>query len=214
MVNQTSKIVFVLAMLNYILYHVTCCHYVSLCPVIKENTYSYLINKKWLQVLLFFPGDLAAVVPVAVATLTPFPLLAALVYYNIKNRLCPAEPKEKEMVDMKQDKEVIASLVNAKEDNNQNMRSESSMKLIINEDIIKAWSENLEHNEITWNYLQLGLQGVGFICISHHQGKPCVFNVGLHNLLTFTQISMILQFIHHSNQYLLVIDFIAAESSI
>jgi len=83
-------------------------------------------------------GDLAAVVPVAVATLTPFPLLAALVYYNIKNRLCPTEPKEKEMVDMKQDKEMIASLVNDKEDNNQNLRSESSMKLIINEEIIKA----------------------------------------------------------------------------
>jgi len=83
-------------------------------------------------------GDLAAVVPVAVATLTPFPLLAALVYYNIKSRLCPAEPKEKEMVDMKKDKEVIASLVNDKEDNNQNLRSESSMKLIINEEIIKA----------------------------------------------------------------------------
>ena len=28
-------------------------------------------------------GDLAAVVPVAVATLTPFPLLAALVYYRL-----------------------------------------------------------------------------------------------------------------------------------
>merc|ERR1711902_423135 len=53
-------------------------------------------------------GDLAAVVPVAVATLTPFPLLAALVYYNLKNRLCPAEPKEKEMVDMRKDKEAEA----------------------------------------------------------------------------------------------------------
>merc|ERR1719411_2339596 len=85
-------------------------------------------------------GDLAAVVPVAVATLTPFPLLAALVYYNLKNRLCPAEPKEKEMVDMRKDKEAEAmdSLVNGKEDSNQNLRSESSMKLILNEDIIKA----------------------------------------------------------------------------
>ena len=28
-------------------------------------------------------GDLAAVVPVAVATLTPFPLLAALIFYRL-----------------------------------------------------------------------------------------------------------------------------------
>merc|ERR1719427_405188 len=83
-------------------------------------------------------GDLAAVVPVAVATLTPFPLLTALVYYNLRARFLKPEPKEKEMVDMKKDKEVIASLVNDKEDNNQNLRSESSMKLIINEEIIKA----------------------------------------------------------------------------
>jgi len=83
-------------------------------------------------------GDLAAVVPVAVATLTPFPLLAALVYYNLKNRMCPAEPKEKEMVDMKQDKDASISLVNGKEDSNQNMHSESSMKLIINDELVRA----------------------------------------------------------------------------
>ena len=59
-------------------------------------------------------GDLAAVVPVAVATLTPFPLLAALLYYNLRTRLCG--PDEKEMVDMKadQDKEVSISLVGEK----------------------------------------------------------------------------------------------------
>ena len=59
-------------------------------------------------------GDLAAVVPVAVATLTPFPLLAALLYYNLRTRLCG--PEEKEMVDMKaeQDKEVSISLVGEK----------------------------------------------------------------------------------------------------
>ena len=59
-------------------------------------------------------GDLAAVVPVAVATLTPFPLLAALLYYNLRSRLCG--PDEKEMVDMKadQDKEVSISLVGEK----------------------------------------------------------------------------------------------------
>jgi len=82
-------------------------------------------------------GDLAAVVPVAVATLTPFPLLTALVYYNLKNRLWPAEPKEKEMVDMKKDKEVTVSLVNGKEDSNQNM-TQDSMNLITNDDPIKA----------------------------------------------------------------------------
>merc|ERR1719309_1042746 len=49
-------------------------------------------------------GDLAAVVPVAVATLTPFPLLTALFYYNLKARFCPMEPKEKEMQDMSKEK--------------------------------------------------------------------------------------------------------------
>jgi len=69
-------------------------------------------------------GDLAAVVPVAVATLTPFPLLAALVYYNLRARLCPGQPKEKEMVDMHMDKEVTVSLVNGKEDRNQNLKDD------------------------------------------------------------------------------------------
>jgi len=69
-------------------------------------------------------GDLAAVVPVAVATLTPFPLLTALFYYNLKARFCPAQPKEQEMVDMTKDceKEVTVSLVNGKEDSNQNLK--------------------------------------------------------------------------------------------
>merc|ERR1711988_125216 len=59
-------------------------------------------------------GDLAAVLPVAVATLTPFPLLSALVYYNLKKRFC--NPEGQEMVDMKaeQDKEVSISLVGEK----------------------------------------------------------------------------------------------------
>ena len=39
-------------------------------------------------------GDLAAVVPVAVATLTPFPLLTALMYYNLRRRFCAQEEKE------------------------------------------------------------------------------------------------------------------------
>merc|ERR1712038_2001756 len=56
-------------------------------------------------------GDLAAVVPVAVATLTPFPLLTALMYYNLRRRFCAQE--EKEMVEMKleKDKDVSISLV-------------------------------------------------------------------------------------------------------
>merc|ERR1712083_103063 len=61
-------------------------------------------------------GDLAAVVPVAVATLTPFPLLTALFYYNLKARFCPMEPKEKA-----KEVEASISLVNGKEDSNQNM---------------------------------------------------------------------------------------------
>ena len=56
-------------------------------------------------------GDLAAVVPVAVATLTPFPLLTALMYYNLRKRFCA--PEEKEMVELKseKDKDVSLSLV-------------------------------------------------------------------------------------------------------
>ena len=56
-------------------------------------------------------GDLAAVVPVAVATMTPFPLLTALLYYNLRRRFCG--PEETEMVDIKTDKdmEVSVSLV-------------------------------------------------------------------------------------------------------
>jgi len=39
-------------------------------------------------------GDLAAVVPVAVATFTPLPLLFSLVYYRARNKYCPANTKE------------------------------------------------------------------------------------------------------------------------
>jgi len=70
-------------------------------------------------------GDLAAVVPVAVATLTPFPLLVALVWYNTRAKMCPVQSKEKEMVDMHKDKEAAISLVSGKEDNNQNLRDDT-----------------------------------------------------------------------------------------
>ena len=57
-------------------------------------------------------GDLAAVLPVAVATLTPFPLLSALVYYNLKKRFC--NPEGQEMVEKVTEKEpeVTVCLVN------------------------------------------------------------------------------------------------------
>jgi sodium/bile acid cotransporter 3/5 len=42
-------------------------------------------------------GDLAAVVPVAVATLTPVPLLAALAYYRARASYCPLPSKEVEV---------------------------------------------------------------------------------------------------------------------
>merc|ERR1719436_564121 len=42
-------------------------------------------------------GDLAAVVPVAVATLTPVPLLAALAYYRARASYCPLPHGEKEV---------------------------------------------------------------------------------------------------------------------
>merc|ERR1711997_627274 len=62
-------------------------------------------------------GDLAAVVPVAVATMTPFPLLAALLYYNLRSKYCG--PSETEMVDIKseKDKEVSISLVEEEKKN-------------------------------------------------------------------------------------------------
>jgi len=41
-------------------------------------------------------GDLAAVVPVAVATLTPVPLLAALAYYRARASYCPLPPMEED----------------------------------------------------------------------------------------------------------------------
>jgi len=46
-------------------------------------------------------GDLAAVIPVAVATMTPLPLLAALVFYKMRARYCPIGAREdiKEMED-------------------------------------------------------------------------------------------------------------------
>merc|ERR1712192_69124 len=53
-------------------------------------------------------GDLAAVVPVAVATLTPVPLLAALAYYRARASYCPSPHGEKdfdtEELQEKQDK--------------------------------------------------------------------------------------------------------------
>jgi len=84
-------------------------------------------------------GDLAAVVPVAVATLTPFPLLTALFYYNLKARFCPMEPKEKEMQDLSKEKakevEASISLVNGKEDSNQNMADSLNQDML---NLIKA----------------------------------------------------------------------------
>merc|ERR1712183_352839 len=53
-------------------------------------------------------GDLAAVVPVAVATLTPFPLLTALMYYNLRKRFC--DPEQKEMVELRSEKDKDVSL--------------------------------------------------------------------------------------------------------
>merc|ERR1712165_135322 len=56
-------------------------------------------------------GDLAAVVPVAVATLTPFPLLTAPMYYNLRKRFCGSEGKEMTELSSEKDKDVSLSLV-------------------------------------------------------------------------------------------------------
>ena len=76
-------------------------------------------------------GDLAAVVPVAVATLTPFPLLFALVYYKLRARFCPMnhmETKEPEILKVEDDQQCgrMSPLLKEKgaqmEDSNQNLR--------------------------------------------------------------------------------------------
>ena len=73
------------------------------------------------------------------ATLTPFPLLTALFYYNLKARFCPIEPKEKEMQDLSKEKakevEASISLVNGKEDSNQNMADSLNQDML---NLIKA----------------------------------------------------------------------------
>ena len=58
-------------------------------------------------------GDLAAVVPVAVATLTPFPLLFALIYYNAKRRFFSNEGQEMVEKINEKEKEATVSLVNS-----------------------------------------------------------------------------------------------------
>merc|ERR1719420_520544 len=58
-------------------------------------------------------GDLAAVVPVAVATLTPFPLLFALIYYNAKRRFFSNEGQEMVEKINEKEKEASVSLVNS-----------------------------------------------------------------------------------------------------
>ena len=69
-------------------------------------------------------GDLAAVVPVAVATLTPFPLLFALVYYKLRARFCPINhmaTKETQIFKL-EDEAVGDALMKEKEDSNQNLK--------------------------------------------------------------------------------------------
>ncbi|XP_023322070.1 ileal sodium/bile acid cotransporter [Eurytemora carolleeae] len=78
-------------------------------------------------------GDLAAVVPVAVATLTPFPLLAALLYYKLRSMYCPLL-REVELEEMNKDgfettqslmgeKGLEPSIIKSKEDSNQNIKA-------------------------------------------------------------------------------------------
>jgi len=64
-------------------------------------------------------GDLAAVVPVAVATFTPFPLLAGLIYYKLRAKYCPLA-KEAELQEIIKGEEEKKTLTAAGENNNQN----------------------------------------------------------------------------------------------
>ena len=71
-------------------------------------------------------GDLAAVVPVAVATLTPFPLLFALVYYKLRARFCPMNhmvTKETQIFKLEDEALGDALIKEAmREDSNQNLK--------------------------------------------------------------------------------------------
>ena len=74
-------------------------------------------------------GDLAAVVPVAVATLTPFPLLFALVYYKSRARYCPMShmaSKETQILAL-EDEQMAEALVKekVKQDSNQNLKEDT-----------------------------------------------------------------------------------------
>jgi len=67
-------------------------------------------------------GDLAAVVPVAVATLTPFPLLFALVYYKLRARFCPMNhmvTKETQIFKLEDEALIKEGM---REDSNQNLK--------------------------------------------------------------------------------------------
>ena len=63
-------------------------------------------------------------VPVAVATLTPCPLLTALVYYNLRARFLKPETEAEAEKDILKDKELSVSLVDCKEDSNRNIKEE------------------------------------------------------------------------------------------
>merc|ERR1712203_986333 len=73
-------------------------------------------------------GDLAAVVPVAVATLTPFPLLFALVYYKMRARFCPMnhmEAKDTQIFKLEDEALIKEGM---REDSNQNLKESEEEK--------------------------------------------------------------------------------------
>merc|ERR1719237_1290983 len=73
-------------------------------------------------------GDLAAVVPVAVATLTPFPLLFALVYYKLRARFCPMNhmvTKETQIFKLEDEALIKEGM---REDSNQNLKESEEEK--------------------------------------------------------------------------------------
>merc|ERR1719400_1310815 len=73
-------------------------------------------------------GDLAAVVPVAVATLTPFPLLFALVYYKLRARFCPMNhmvTKDTQIFKLEDEALIKEGM---REDSNQNLKESEEEK--------------------------------------------------------------------------------------
>jgi len=92
-------------------------------------------------------GDLAAVVPVAVATLTPFPLLAALAYYKLRARCCPHDTHLSSIKEEKEGGIEGLQLVRDTESTSPIIKEEKLTRLL-EEDAEKAYSQDNQEKVI------------------------------------------------------------------